>query len=63
MIIISEIKQSSLDYEFDLSIRNDINEYIKIVQTDCETIINDIKNNLFSNKIYRTTQNIYGNTF
>ncbi|KAL4090563.1 hypothetical protein QTP88_025369 [Uroleucon formosanum] len=59
MIIISEIKQSSLNYEFDPSIRNDINEYIQIVETDCQTIINDIKNNLFSNKIYDKTQNIY----
>ncbi|XP_029346483.1 uncharacterized protein LOC115034275 [Acyrthosiphon pisum] len=59
MIIISEIKQSSLNYEFDTSIRNDINEYIQIVETDCQTIINDIKNNLFSNKIYHKTQNIY----
>jgi len=63
MIIISEIKQSSLNYEFDPSTRNDINEYIQIVETDCQTIINDIKNNLFSNKIYHKTQNIYGNTF
>ncbi|XP_060876652.1 repetitive organellar protein-like [Metopolophium dirhodum] len=59
MIIISEIKQSSLNYEFDPSIRNDINEYIQIVETDCQTIINDIKNNLFSNKMYHKTQNIY----
>jgi len=63
MIIISEIKQSSLNYEFDPSIRNDINEYIQIVETDCQTIINDIKNNLFSNKIYHKSQNIYSNTF
>lgn len=58
-ILISEIKQSCHNDEFDPSICNDINEYLQIVQTDCQTIMNDNNNNL----LYNTTQNIYGNRF
>lgn len=60
MKIISDIKQSSINTEFDPSISNDINEYIQMVQTDCQTILNNTKNNLFSNKIDHTTQSVYG---
>lgn len=57
-ILISEIRQSCHNDEFDPSICNDINEYLQIVQTDCQTIMND------NNKLlYNTTQNIYGNRF
>ncbi|XP_050059286.1 repetitive organellar protein-like isoform X3 [Aphis gossypii] len=53
-ILISEIRQSCHNDEFDPSICNDINEYLQIVQTDCQTIMND------NNKLlYNTTQNIY----
>lgn len=62
--LISEIKQSSLIYEFDPSICNDINEYVQSVQADCRTIMNNIKYNGSSNQtLYCTAQNIYGNTF
>jgi len=63
MILISEIKNSSLNCEFDSSIFDVINEYIQIVQTDCQTIMNNIKSNLFSDKMCHTTQIINGNTF
>jgi len=59
MTLISEIKHSS---QFDPSICDVINEYIQIVQADYQTIMNDIKSNLFSNKMSHTTQSIYGNT-
>lgn len=57
-ILISEIRQTCHNDEFDPSICNDINEYLQIVQTDCQTIRND-NNNL----LYNTTQNVYGNRF
>lgn len=62
MTLISEIKHSSLNCEFDPSICDVINEYIQIVQTDCQTIMNNIKSNLFSDKMCHTTQSIYGST-
>jgi hypothetical protein len=58
-VLITEIKQSSHNDEIDPSIFNDINAYIEIVQTDCQTIMNDINNNL----LHHIPQNIYGNTF
>jgi hypothetical protein len=57
--LLSEIKESSHNNEFDASICNDIYTYIQIIQNDCQRIEDY---NLFSNKDY-TIQNIYGSTF
>lgn len=56
--LLSEIKESSGNYELDQSIFNDIHTYIQIIQSDCKRIKDNY--NLFSN---RTVKNIYGNTF
>lgn len=47
--LLSEIKESNQNNEFDPLILNDIYTYIQIVQTDCQKIINN-NYNLSSNK-------------
>lgn len=59
MALLSEIKESSPNYEFDVSICNDIYSYIQIIQNDCQRIEDY---NLFLKKNY-TFQNNYGNIF
>lgn len=57
---LSDIKESSYNYEFDQSICNDIYTYIQIIQTDCQRVKDSY--NLFSHKDL-TVQKIYGNIF
>lgn len=54
--LLTEIKESSPNNEFDPLISDDIYTYIQIVQTDCQQIINN-KCDLSSNK--DDIQNIY----
>lgn len=62
MLLLTEIKESNLSYDFDPSICNDIHEYVRIVQSDCQRIINNDKYNLISKKD-GTAQNIHSNKF
>lgn len=55
--LLSEIKQSSPNNEFDPLIYNDIYTYIQVIQTDCQKIINNNKYDLFLNNDH--IHNIY----
>jgi len=59
--LLSEIKHSNQNHEFDPSIFNSIYEYINIVQTDCQRITKNKNFHLFSNT-NETIQNVFGNT-
>lgn len=60
--VLSDIKQPNHNCEFDPSICNNIYTYIKVVQTDCQRIINNKKYNIFSNNDC-IVQNINGIQF
>lgn len=46
--LLREIKQCSHNFEYNLSICNDIQAYIRNILTDCHRIVNNNKFNLFS---------------
>lgn len=62
MTLLSEIKKSDTDCDFDPSLCNDICSYINVVQTDCERVINNDYFKCFPN-IDCVIQNVNGNLF
>jgi len=60
--LLSEIKESNHNNEFDPAVCNDIYAYISIVQADCQKLMNNNKYHSISNK-HDAIQQINGNAF
>lgn len=56
-ILLCEIKQCNHNYEFDLSICDDIYAYIRNILTDCHRVVNNNKYNLFSTEDFKIQNN------